>query len=113
MKIGIVGSRNVTVENIEKYVSQNDEIVSGGAVGVDRCAAEYAIKNNLKLTEFLPDYEHYGRGAPIVRNKLIVDYSDKIYIFWNGTSKGAKSVIEYAKKTGKDHEVIFCEPSSV
>ena len=72
------------------------------------CAAEYANKNGLKLTEFLPQYEHYGRAAPIVRNKQIVDYADKILIFWNGNSKGTLSVIKYAKKTEKPHEIILC-----
>ena len=109
MKIAIVGSRNVTVNNIEKYISGCDEIVSGGAAGVDTCAAEYARKNGLKLTEFLPQYERYGRAAPIIRNKQIVEYADKIIVFWNGTSKGTLSVIKYAEKTGKLCEIILCK----
>ena len=44
MKIAIVGSRTITVVNIEAYVSDGDEIISGGATGVDSCAAEYAKK---------------------------------------------------------------------
>ena len=76
--------------------------------GVDLCAAEYAKKHKLKLTEFLPQYELYGRAAPIVRNKNIVDYSDKVIIFWNGSSRGTQSVIKYAKKIGKPLEVVFC-----
>ena len=109
MKIAIVGSRNIVTIDIGKYVSNDDEIVSGGAVGVDRCAAEYAQKNGLKLTEFLPQYDRYGRAAPIVRNKQIVDYADKIIVFWNGTSKGSRSVINYAEKVGKTCEVILCK----
>lgn len=109
MKIAIVGSRNIVTIDIGKYVSNDDEIVSGGAVGVDRCAAEYAQKNGLKLTEFLPQYDRYGRAAPIVRNKQIVDYADKIIVFWNGTSKGSRSVINYAEKVGKTYEVILCK----
>ncbi len=108
MKIAIVGSRNITEVDIAKYVSANDEIVSGGAVGVDRCAAEYARRNGLKLTEFLPQYERYGRGAPIIRNKEIVNYADRVIVFWNGSSKGALSVIKYAEKTGKPCQVIVC-----
>lgn len=109
MKIAIVGSRNVTVSDIGKYISNAEEIVSGGAVGVDCCAAEYAKKNGIRLTEFLPQYERYGRAAPIVRNKEIVDYSDKIIAFWNGNSKGTLSVITYAQKTGKPCEIIICK----
>ena len=109
MKIAIVGSRNITVSDIGKYISGAEEIVSGGAVGVDRCAAEYAKKSGIKLTEFLPQYERYGRVAPIIRNKEIVDYSDKVIAFWNGSSKGTLSVIKYAQKTGKPCEIVICK----
>ena len=110
MKVAIVGSRNLTSIALDRYVpEQADEIVSGGAVGVDRCAAEYAKSKGLKLTEFLPQYERYGRAAPIVRNKKIVDYSDKIIAFWDGNSKGTLSVIKYAQKTGKPCEIIICK----
>ena len=109
MKIAIVGSRNISTINLKEHINECDEIVSGGAKGVDTCAAEYARLNGIKLTEFLPEYKRYGKAAPIIRNKHIVDYADKILIFWNGTSRGTLSVIEYANKIGKPCEVIICE----
>lgn len=109
MKIAIVGSRSISNLSIEDYISDCDEVVSGGAEGVDTCAAEYARRNNLKLTEFLPEYKRYGRAAPIIRNKQIVDYADKVIVFWNGNSKGTLSVIRYAEKVGKICEVIICK----
>ena len=109
MKVAVVGSRSILTTDISMYISDGDEIVSGGAVGVDSCAAEYAKKNGLKLTVFLPQYERYGRAAPIVRNKKIVDYADKIIAFWDGKSKGTLSVIKYAEKTGKQCEIILCK----
>ena len=45
MKIAIIGSRSITSINIEKYISDCTEIVSGGAIGVDSCAAKFALKN--------------------------------------------------------------------
>ena len=109
MKIAIVGSRTITLneEDIEAYVSDGDEIVSGGASGVDQCAAEYAKRKGLKLTEFLPLYERYGKAAPILRNKAIVDYADRIIVFWDGNSRGALSVINYAKRTNKPCRVLL------
>ena len=108
MKIAIVGSRSISISSsdIEKYISSNDEVVSGGAQGVDT-AAKYAKINSLKLTEFLPEYSIYRRAAPIIRNKKIVDYADKIIVFWNGSSKGTLSVIKYAQKIGKPCEIII------
>ena len=55
MKVAVIGSRNLTVENLGQYLpEETTEIVSGGAKGMDTCAREYAIANGLKLTEFLP-----------------------------------------------------------
>lgn len=109
MRIAIVGSRKIKAIDIPKYVSSEDEIVSGGAEGVDRCAAEYARKNGMQFTEFLPQYHLYGRAASIKRNEQIVDYADKIIVFGDGSSKGALSVINYAKRIGKVCEVVRCE----
>lgn len=109
MKIAIIGSRNINSADIDKYITGCSEIVSGGAKGIDACAAEYAERSGIKLTVFLPEYERYGHAAPIVRNKQIVDYSDKIVAFWNGISKGTLSVIRYAQKAGKECEIVICE----
>ena len=107
MKIAVIGSRGITAPDLDKYITDCDEIVSGGAKGVDTAAAEYARKREIRLTEFLPEYELYGRGAPIVRNKKIVDYADKIIAFWDGKSKGTLSVIKYAEKVCKECTVII------
>ena len=110
MKLAVLGSRKLINIVIDQYIPKGvNEIVSGGAIGIDSRAAEYAKRKGLKLTEFLPEYEHYGRAAPIVRNKEIVDYADKILVFWDGISKGTLSVIKYAQKAGKPCEVILCE----
>ena len=108
MKLAVVGSRKLTNIVLDTYISKEvKEIVSGGAAGVDLCAAEYARRNQLKLTEFLPEYKRYGRAAPIIRNKRIVEYADKIIVFWDGCSNGARSVILYAQKIGKPFEIVL------
>ena len=108
MKLAIIGSRKIKNIDIGKYISDEvTEIVSGGAVGVDTCAAEYAIAHGIKLVEFLPQYEIYGRAAPIYRNKKIVDYADAVLAFWDGSSKGTRSVISYAKKIDKDCQIVL------
>ena len=108
MKIAVIGSRKITDVPLEKYVGEGvEEIVSGGAVGVDTCAAEYARAKGLRLTEILPEYEKYGRAAPIARNKQIVDHADKVLAFWDGKSRGTLSVIKYAEEIKKPCEVII------
>ncbi len=107
IKIAIVGSRSLINVSIDPYIPKDTkEIVSGGAKGIDFLAAKYANEKKLKLTEFLPQYEKYGRAAPIVRNKEIVNYADRVIVFWDGSSKGAASVIRYAEKIKKPLQVI-------
>ncbi len=107
MKLAIIGSRSITDPNIEEYLPDGvTEIVSGGAKGIDEAAARYAKQNGIKLTEFLPDYERYGRAAPIVRNKLIAEYADECLAFWDSWSHGTKYTIECFRKLNKPVEVI-------
>ena len=85
MKIAVIGSRGLQVDHLENYLPEGvTEIVSGGARGVDACARDYALRHGLKLTEFLPDYGRFGRGAPLMRNITIMEYADLVLAFWDG-----------------------------
>ncbi len=107
MKLAIVGSRDLMVEDMGVYVGvEYDEIISGGARGIDTCAAEFAAEKGIRFTVFLPDYEKYGRAAPIVRNREIVDAADAVLAFWYGKSNGTRSVIRYCEKKGVSCRVI-------
>ena len=102
MKVAVVGSRNLEVKNLGDYLpAEVTEIVSGGAKGVDTSAREYAKEHGIKLTEFLPEYSRYKRGAPLKRNIQIVEYADMVLAFWDGQSRGTKYVIDYCK----EHEI--------
>lgn len=110
MKVAIIGSRGLLVGDLTPYLPPDTtEIVSGGAMGIDRCAARYAREKGLILTEFLPDYEQYGRGAPLRRNLQIIDYADLVLAFWDGTSRGTRYVIENCQKKGKPIKVFMPE----
>lgn len=77
MRLAIIGSRNCPPVDIAaqlKYIP--DTIVSGGARGASTYAREFAKAHNLQLVEYFPDYDKYGKVAPLVRNKLIVGNSD-------------------------------------
>lgn len=103
MKVAIVGSRSITVENIGEYIPRDieiDEIISGGAPGIDRCARIYAEKMGIPFREILPQYARFGRAAPIIRNKEIVLSADLVIALWDGTSRGTFSVLQYCRKNG-------------
>lgn len=89
MKVAVIGSRSLTVSNLEKCLPAGvTEIVSGGARGVDTSAREYARAHGLPCTEFLPEYGKYGRTAPLKRNLQIIEYADLVLAFWDGESRG-------------------------
>ena len=62
------------------------------AAGVDFSAREYALKNGIRIKEFLPEYKKYGKAAPLKRNLQIIEYSDEIFAFWDGKSWGTAFV---------------------
>jgi hypothetical protein len=108
MKIAVIGSRGLIVCDLENYLpEETTEIVSGGARGIDTCARFFAHKNGLKITEFLPDYEKYGKIAPLMRNLEIIDYSDEVYAFWDGASRGTKFVIENCRRKKKKLHIFM------
>ena len=101
MRVAVIGSRGLRVDDLEKYLPENvTEIVSGGARGVDRSAREYALKNGLRLVELLPEYEKYGRGAPLKRNLAISGMADLVIAFWDGKSRGTRFVLENCARLG-------------
>lgn len=116
MKLAIVGSRSFSdydllVETLKShYLTQSGwhftEIVSGGAKGADSLAAEFARVNGIKLTEFLPDWDKFGKSAGFKRNAQIVDYADEVLAFSVDNSKGTGHSIELAKRQEKPVKVI-------
>lgn len=106
-RLAIVGSRCCLPLDITSHLPfVPDTIVSGGARGADTLAKEYAVRNDTPLIEFLPEYDRYGRRAPLMRNILIVDNCDFLLAFWDGSSRGTKFTIDYAVKRGIPYKVV-------
>jgi hypothetical protein len=112
MKIAVIGSREfkdikllfsvlddlkVKLPELKKI----DAIVSGGAVGADKLAEEYAKTNGYQTEIYLPDYPRYGRSAPLKRNIQIIEAADVVVAFWNGKSPGTRHSINEALKRKK------------
>ncbi len=108
MKVAIIGSRTLHLENLEDYLPDlTSEIVSGGAKGIDADAKKYALQNGIAFKEFLPNYQQYGRYAPLKRNVQIIEYADMVLAFWDGKSHGTKFVIDYCKKNNISLKIIY------
>jgi len=109
-KIVIGGCRDYN--NYESFKSHLDKIIkkynkeiiiiSGHCSGVDLMGERYAEENGFKIKIFFPEWEKYGRAAGPIRNEKMVNAADLVIAFWNGKSKGTKSLIKYAEKIGKE-----------
>lgn len=97
MRVAIIGSRDargLTVEEVICHIPQNcSHIFSGGAHGVDTLAKQAAQQLQIPLTEYLPDYAHYGKRAPLVRNQHIIAQADLVLAFWDMSSRGSAYTI--------------------
>lgn len=114
LKCAIVGGRDFDDYDFMKKVLDEkfdnlsfvESIVSGGAKGVDTLAERYAKEIGRPMVVFKPDYKRYGRGAALIRNTQIIEYSDVVYAFWDGRSNGTRDAINKAQKMGKILYVI-------
>ena len=110
-KIVIAGCRDYNnYEEAKLYIDfclsdilkeNNIVIVSGCASGADAIGEQYAKENGFKVEKYPVDWERYGRGAGPRRNKQMAEVCDCVICFWDGKSKGTKSMISYAKEYGK------------
>jgi hypothetical protein len=112
MKVAVIGSRSFdtrdflfsvldTISTYEPSCKHIDLIISGGAAGADKLAELYAAEKKIPLKIFLPEYEKYGRSAPLKRNLSIVQSADLVVAFWDGESRGTKNAIDHALKLKK------------
>lgn len=109
MKLAIVGSRSLSVD-VSQFVDYiPDCIITGGAIGVDRSACVYAKKNKIKLIVIKPEYNKFGKLAPIIRNSKIVDRCDSVLAIWDGHSNGTINIVETAKRMNKPLRLFIYE----
>lgn len=109
MIVAVVGGRDFNNYQLLKDTLDRFEItkiVSGGAIGADSLAEKYAKEKNIETLIIKPDWVKFGRSAGMVRNTDIVNNSEIIIAFWNGSSKGTSDTITKAKKINKKTIII-------
>jgi len=103
MITAIIGSRAFSDYSLLSLVCRDrkvSSVVSGGARGADTLAERFATSSGLPLKIFLPDYQRFGRRAPLIRNKQIISCAQQIIAFWDGASRGTAHAISIARKIG-------------
>lgn len=116
-KLGISGSRKFTdpsnaVQYVERFIAKNFQsaeeviVITGGALGVDAAIELMCLRRGIKNLIVHARWVELELVAGPRRNQHIVDLSNSLLIFWDGSSKGTKDVIDRAKKSGKEYQVF-------
>jgi len=88
-------------------------ILSGLAHGADTMALQWAAEEDLPVKKFPADWDKYGKAAGPIRNQYMADEANALVAFWDGESRGTKSMIDLALKAGLIVIVIPVEATEV
>lgn len=125
MKLLVAGSRSIGMDRTKKEPTDNEheiklvfdildglnilwkptEIVSGTAMGADELGEMWASDNKIPVKRFKPDWKTHGKSAGYLRNAEMGKYCDKAVIFWDGSSRGSKHMIDLMEKSRKEYVV--------
>lgn len=97
---------NLAKEYIDFCISnlkKNYELIfmSGNCKGTDMLGEQYAKENGCKLELYPANWKKYGKYAGPKRNEQMAQICDYVICFWDGKSRGTKSMIDYSLKLNK------------
>ena len=81
-------------------------IVSGAAKGADSLGEKYAREKSYAIESRPADWNTHGKAAGYIRNAQMADGADALIAFWDGKSRGTKSMINIARSKGLCVRVI-------
>jgi hypothetical protein len=89
-------------------------IISGTANGADQLGERFAKEFDLILDCYPADWQTNGKAAGPIRNKKMAEvacsdrenYEPMLIAFWDGKSRGTKSMIDIATKLGIDVKIV-------
>lgn len=105
-RVIIAGSRSfedytLLVERMDIILSRvkdDIEIVCGMARGADTLGEQYAKFRGYKVRYFPANWDKHGKAAGYKRNEQMAQNADALVAFWDGKSRGTKSMIEIARR---------------
>lgn len=118
LRIIVAGSRtfndyDLLESTLSDYLKENNDnatIISGAARGADQIGERFARHHGYNLKCFPAQWDAYGRSAGPIRNREMAKYAAEgrgvLFAFWDGKSRGTKSMIDLAKQYGLEVHVI-------
>jgi hypothetical protein len=112
MRLGVISSRYVTDYKLanawlnavilnSKLSSAHVTIVTGECNDVGTVALQYAVCNSMNMMLHYPDYEHYGKIAAHMRNKLLVADIDMLVAFVDNECHYVQDIVLLTKESNK------------
>ena len=105
-KILITGSRGFNDAELMKQIIRDnvslleDTIIHGGASGVDAVAQSVCDFYDINQVVVRP-VDRASKISYLFRNSEMVGMADKVIAIWDGSSKGTKFTIDYARSRDK------------
>ncbi len=87
-------------------------ILSVGCKGADKLGERYAEEIGYRIEVFPAEWEKYSKKAGLKRNEEMSMACDCAVIFWDGKSKGTRSMINLARKHNKPIRIKRIKPMS-
>lgn len=89
-----------TLTNLN-YEYNFQELIEGGARGVDRAARLWASRNYIPIKTVLAEWDKHGKSAGPIRNKAMLRFKpDLVVAFPAFQSIGTRHMISIAKEAG-------------
>lgn len=114
----IAGSRSITDKELvffqinqfveDPYTPFISKVISGGAIGIDTFAKEWAEAYKKEFKEYKPKYHAFTNKklAPLMRNMHMAIDGDFGLIIWDGKSTGSMHMKECLISLDKNVKVI-------
>lgn len=83
-----------------------DVIISGTANGADTLGERYANEHGLRIARFPARWDKHGKKAGFLRNEEMAEFCTGGILFWDGVSRGTRSMIFLLGKYKKPFKII-------
>ena len=90
--------------------SPSDLVILSGKEprGADALGERFAKQYGIKILEFPPDWNKYGKAAGPIRNRQMAENANALIAF-DTSGRGTKNMIETANELGLKVRVINCK----
>ena len=108
MKLLVSGSQSITNFDLSEYINNDTTlIISGGNIGIDTIAEEYADKHGISKLILRPNYKIYPDSASTMRDEQMVDICDAVLLIWDGKSQDIIHIIKCVNKLCKPIRIFL------